>query len=66
MDLFLRNFLGIKDVPLSLLFIVGINGIKKILNIEFTEEEKKDLMISAKTIKEVIAFLNIEREKFLS
>ncbi len=56
---------GIKNVPISLLSVVGRNGIKKVLEIELTEEEKKDLMASIKTIKEVIKSLNIEREKIL-
>ncbi|MCX7845601.1 MAG: L-lactate dehydrogenase [Dictyoglomaceae bacterium] len=60
------EILGIKNVPLSLLSIVGRNGIKKVLNIELTEEEKKDLMLSVETIKNVIMSLDIEREKILS
>ncbi|MEN2984497.1 MAG: L-lactate dehydrogenase [Dictyoglomaceae bacterium] len=60
------EILGIKDVPLSLLSIVGRNGIRKILDIDLTEEEKKDLIISIKTIKAFLESINIEKEKILS
>lgn len=43
-----------KDVPLSLPSIVGRNGVKKVLRVNLTEEEEKELYNSAKLIKEAI------------
>lgn len=46
------EILGIKDVPLSLLSIVNKEGIRKVLETNFSDEEKEALFHSVKQLKE--------------
>ena len=50
---------GISDVCLSLPFIVNANGIKKLIKVTLTPDEKKQLVKSADTLKATIAALKI-------
>ena len=50
---------GIDDVCLSLLFVIGANGIKRELPVVLAEEEKHKLRHSADTLKSLLASLGI-------
>ncbi|HOJ93516.1 MAG TPA: L-lactate dehydrogenase [Dictyoglomaceae bacterium] len=55
------DVLGIKDVPLSMPSIVNKNGIRKVLDVGLSDDEKEALITSAKTIRGVIDALNMDR-----
>ncbi|PMQ01968.1 MAG: L-lactate dehydrogenase [Dictyoglomus sp. NZ13-RE01] len=54
------DLFGIKDVPLSLPSILNRNGIRKVLNISLSSEEKEALLHSAKTLKSIIDNLDLQ------
>ena len=49
-----EDYMGINDVYLSIPSVVNGNGVKEVLKIELNEEEKKNLINSAETLKKVI------------
>jgi L-lactate dehydrogenase len=61
-----KDILGIKDVPLSLPTIVNRNGVEKVLNIRLSEKEERELLNSAKIIKQMIDSLDFNKEPVLS
>ena len=48
------NYLGIKDVFLSLPAVINKNGVREILKLELSAQEEKQFKKSAQTIKEII------------
>lgn len=55
----LQGQYGITDVALSIPSVVDRNGINRVLEVPLTEEERKLLLHSADTLKEIIAKLDI-------
>ncbi|MCM8796496.1 MAG: L-lactate dehydrogenase, partial [Candidatus Omnitrophica bacterium] len=49
-----KDYLGVNDVYLSLPAVINKNGVREVLNIDFSEEEKQAFKNSAETIKMVI------------
>lgn len=54
----LNDYYGVNDTYLSVPTIVGKNGVEKVLNIEFSEEEKEKFVSSANLMKEYIDRIN--------
>lgn len=57
----LDDYYGVKETYLSVPTIVGKNGVEKVLNIEFSEEEKSKFINSAKVMKQYIDRINSEQ-----
>ncbi len=54
----LNDYYGVSETYLSVPTIVGKNGVEKVLNIEFSEEEKEKFISSANIMKEYIDRIN--------
>lgn len=54
----LNNYYGVSETYLSVPTIVGKNGVEKVLNIEFSEEEKEKFISSANLMKQYIDRIN--------
>lgn len=54
----LNNYYGVNETYLSVPTIVGKNGVEKVLNIEFSEEEKEKFVSSANLMKQYIDRIN--------
>ncbi|MGG7142728.1 L-lactate dehydrogenase [Clostridium nigeriense] len=54
----LNDYYGVKDTYLSVPTIVGRNGVEKVLNIKFSDEEKEKFINSADLMKEYIDRIN--------
>ena len=54
----LNDYYGVSDTYLSVPTIVGKNGIEKVLNVDFSEEEKEKFRSSAKIMKEYLDRIN--------
>ena len=54
----LNDYYGVSETYLSVPTIVGRNGVEKVLNIEFSEEEKEKFVSSANLMKEYIDRIN--------
>lgn len=53
------DFNGVKDFYFSLPCVVNASGIERVIDLDYSEEEKQQLTFSAKTIKNIINELNI-------
>ncbi|MDV4151072.1 L-lactate dehydrogenase [Clostridium sp. AL.422] len=54
----LNDYYGVSETYLSVPTIVGKNGVEKVLNIKFSEEEKEKFVSSANLMKEYIDRIN--------
>ncbi len=54
----LNDYYGVSETYLSVPTIVGKNGVEKVLNIEFSEDEKEKFISSANIMKEYIDRIN--------
>ena len=54
----LNDYYGVNETYLSVPTIVGKNGVEKVLNIEFSEEEKEKFVSSANLMKQYIDRIN--------
>ncbi|MBD7914953.1 L-lactate dehydrogenase [Clostridium sp. Sa3CUN1] len=54
----LNDYYGVSETYLSVPTIVGKNGVEKVLNIEFSEEEKEKFVTSANLMKQYIDRIN--------
>ncbi len=54
----LNDYYGVNETYLSVPTIVGKNGVEKVLNIKFSEEEKEKFVSSANLMKEYIDRIN--------
>jgi len=54
----LNDYYGVSETYLSVPTIVGKNGVEKVLNIEFSEEEKEKFVSSANIMKQYIDRIN--------
>lgn len=55
----IENYLGINDVYLSLPCVVGRDGVREVLKIDLSEEEKLNFITSAETMKTIIKKVGI-------
>jgi malate dehydrogenase len=53
----LKGQYGYKDLYIGVPVVIGAGGIEKIIEIELTDSEKKELAVSADAVKELIAVL---------
>ncbi len=56
---FLTGEYGIQDCTLAVPVVLGKNGIKRILEINLTEEEKNHLQAAAQAVKEMLASIEL-------
>jgi L-lactate dehydrogenase len=58
---YIEDYLGINDVYFSLPAILNRGGVREILKLELSDQEKEDLKHSAQTLKEVIKTTRLDK-----